>query len=58
MSGNTVWKESRQGRNDVGVLLEVQTVACNEDLQDLGKVWWPLTHAHISKSLQVRLFLV
>ena len=54
MPNSPIWKETRQGRNDVGVLLEVQTVACSDEKQNLGKVWWPLTHAHISKSLQVR----
>ena len=54
MPNTPIWKEVRQGRNDVGVLLEIQTVACADEMQNLGKVWWPLTQAHISKSLQVR----
>ena len=54
MLNNPIWKEVRQDRNDVGALLEIQTVACTNEMKNLGKVWWPLTHAHISKSLQVR----
>ena len=52
---NPIWKrEERKNSLDVGILLEVQTIACKPDLFALGKNWWPLTSAHISRSLNVR----
>ena len=50
---NPIWKEERDGMVDVGILLEIQTYACKTPMIALGKVWWPLTQAHISRSLNV-----
>lgn len=56
MPANPIWKDGTAGMKNVGLLLETQVVACSEEMLELGKVWWPFTQAHISKSLQVRYF--
>ena len=50
---NPIWKEEKNGVFDVGVLIEVQTLACSPDMFTLGKCWWPLTSSHISRCLNV-----
>ena len=56
MSANPIWKDENSDKINVGLLLETQIVACSDEMFDLGKVWWPFTQAHISRSLQVSLF--
>ena len=55
MPPNPIWKDGDSNKLNVGLLLETQIVACSDNMFDLGKVWWPFTQAHISKSLQVNL---
>ena len=53
MPANTVWKEEHGDHSDVGMLFEIQVVACGGEEMSLGQCWWPLTSAHISRSMQV-----
>ena len=57
MPTNALWRHEVGHGNDVGLLLEVHTVGCISEMLSLARCWWPLTGAHVSKSLNVS-FLV
>ena len=55
---NSIWKEENDKAVNMGLLIEVQVVACEKEDLHLGRCWWPLTSAHISRSLQVKIMFI
>ena len=51
---NSIWKEENDKAVNMGLLIEVQVVACEKEDLHLGRCWWPLASVHISRSLQVK----
>ena len=47
------WQKERSTSVEIGALIEIQVIACEEGRQALGRSWWPLATAHISPVLQV-----
>ena len=50
---NNLWKDQRGSLMHIGLLMEIQTVACRTNMTHLARYWWPLTAATISRSLNV-----
>ena len=62
MPVNTLWQNALSGSynqtgyhqiTEVGFLIETQTIACPDEMLALGKCWWPLTSAIMSRNLNV-----
>ena len=53
---NTLWRRENDGIHSVGALFEFQTISCYNDHVELGKCWWPLCAAMISRNLNVSSF--
>ena len=54
MPVNPIWKKEREQKLELGLILETQNVACERDRMHLGRCWWPLARAQLSRSLHVR----
>ena len=56
MTVNPLWRKESDDPNalqEIGILLETQTIGCGTAMLPFARVWWPLTTAHVSRSLNV-----
>ena len=54
MPVNPLWQQGMSEQvNEVGMLLEVQVVACHPSMLSLARCWWPLTSAVMSRHMNV-----
>ena len=54
MPVNTLWRARlTEHLEEVGILLETHVVACLPQMLPLGRVWWPLTAAMMSRNMNV-----
>lgn len=56
MTVNPLWRKETTVPNqlqEIALLLETQTIGCDETMLPFARVWWPLTSSHISRSLNV-----
>lgn len=50
---NGMWRQQRHHVNSCGLLLELHTVGCTEEMLPFTRVWWPLTGSHVGRTLNV-----
>ena len=56
MSVNPLWRKESvapDALQEIGLLIETQTIGSGTAMLPFAKVWWPLTTSHISRSLNV-----
>lgn len=56
MPVNAIWKQDREQKIEIGLILETQNVACERNRMHLGRCWWPLARAQLSRSLHVNIY--
>lgn len=58
MPVNPLWRRETTkdgGKQEIGLLIETQVIGCLPQMRPFGRMWWPLTSAHVSRNLNVRL---
>lgn len=57
MPVNPLWRRetTNGGKQEIGLLIETQVIGCLPNMHHFGRMWWPLTSAHVSRNLNVRL---
>ena len=53
---NNMWRQQRGEINAIGLLLEVHTVGCTDEMLPFTRVWWPLSGSHVARALNVSLY--